>query len=334
MATLPIIGRQVQFGIAKEATRGSAESSADFFIPWSELSIDDKDDKVLDDMAIGVVEESAGETIVKQWAEGSISGPITDKAFALILNAICGTLSSGANADGSGLVYDHTITVAQSIQPQSLTYFLNDPSATSNAQDYVYALGMISSLEIRYEQGKFITFSATLRSKKGVQTAVTPATNVENRFIDKHVVFKLATNLAGLGAASPITIRSFTLTFDRMIEDDMVLGSVAPNDFLSKGFSVSGSLEARWESEATFKTAALAGTAKALRIDLQNTDVTIGTGENPGLTIDLAKVVFSAPGRTYSLGDVVAQTLEFKAHYSVSDSKLLTILATNLQASY
>ncbi len=334
MSTLPIIGRQIQFGIAKEATRGTAESSASFFLPFSDLSYDDADDKALDQEAQGVVEDSMGQTIVKQWSEGSVKGPITDKAFILLLYSILGSLSTATDSDGSGNVKDHTVSVAQTTQPQSLTFFLNDPAATGDAQDYAFALGQIATLEITYEQGKFIAYSATLRAKKGVQTNVTPATNSENRFVDKHAIFKLASNLSGLGAASAMSIRSFSIKFDRMIDDDMVLGNAGLNDLLSKGFAVTGQLEARWDSEASFKSFALAGTAKALRIDLQNTDVTIGTSAHPGLTIDLAKVVFSAPTRPIKLGDIVTQQLNFKAHYSTGDSKMVTAKGVNLQASY
>ena len=334
MSTTPIIGRQMQFGIAKEATRGTAQATADFFLPWSDLSYDDADAKAVDQEAQGLVEDSLGQTIVKQWSGGTVKGPITDKAFMLFLYSLLGSLSTATDSDASGLVKDHTITVAQTAQPQSLTFFLNDPAATGDAQDYSFALGQVQTLEIAYQQGKFISYSATLKAKKGVQTNITPATNTENRFIDKHAVFKLAANLAGLPGASAMSIRSFTIKFDRMFDDDMVLGNAGINDQLSKGFVVTGQLDARWDSETSFKSFALAGTQKALRIDLQNTDVTIGTSAHPGLTIDLAKVMFAAPTRAVKLGDVVAQTLSFKGHYSTSDSKMVTIKAVNLQTSY
>jgi hypothetical protein len=334
MSTSPIIGRQVQFGIAKEGTRGTAESSADFFMPFSDLTYDDQDSKVVDQESQGVVEDSVGQTIDKQWSEGTLKGPITDKAFALLLHSILGSLASAVDADGSGDVYDHTITVAQSAQHQSLTFFVNDPAATSDAQDYVFPLGVVSKLDLDYEQDKFINYSATLRAQKGTQTAVTPSTNTENRFVAKHVTFKIASALSGLAGASAMKIQSLSLSIDQNIDDDMVLGSEGVNDFLSKGITITGQLQARWDSEAAFKQFALAGTAKALRIDLQNSDVTIGSSAHPGLTIDLAKVVFEAPARKFTLGDIVVQTLNFKAHYSVGDSKMITAKAVNLQSSY
>ena len=36
------IGRQIQFGIAKETSRGTAEAAATFWIPWTSLALDEK----------------------------------------------------------------------------------------------------------------------------------------------------------------------------------------------------------------------------------------------------------------------------------------------------
>jgi hypothetical protein len=228
-------------------------------------------------------------------------------------------------------VYNHTITVQQGSQHQSLTLFLDDPLA---GQDYKHALGVVSSLEISYEQGKFIEYNATLKAKKGTAATLTPSTTSENRFLPQHLTFKLASNLAGLDAAAATVIKSLKLKIDQNTEDDAVLGSLSPVDFLNKHFAIEGTLEAIWQNETDFKQAALAGTAKAMRIDLTNTDVTLGAASNPRLKIDLAKVIFKEITRPIVLNDIVKQTLSFKAHYSTSDSKMVEILATNTVTSY
>ena len=93
-------------------------------------------------------------------------------------------------------------------------------------------------------------------------------------------------------------------------------------------------MEAVWDTEAGFKTAFMANTAQAMRIDLSNSDITIGTGSNPGLQIDLAKVHFVELDKPVEIGKVMMQKVKFNAFYSISDSKLVTIKATNLVASY
>ncbi len=105
-------------------------------------------------------------------------------------------------------------------------------------------------------------------------------------------------------------------------------------DFLNKQFTIEGTVEAIWNTEADFKTFVLAGTQKAMRLDLKNTDVIIGTVTNPQITIDLAKVIFKDITKPFKANDVVKQTLSFKAHYSTADSKMITISAVNTTASY
>lgn len=323
------IGRLFSFGIARETTRGTAAAPA-YWIPFIDLDIEEKDEKVLDEATIGVIEDSVGQTIVKQWAEGSWKAPIGDRHFPLVLYATLGTLSS-ATKSGETAVYDHTISVQQGAQHQSLTLAIDDPLG---GQDYQHALGVISSLEIAYEPGKLLEYTANVKAKKGTPATLTPSQTTENRFTHKHFTFKLAPTQADLDAAGAMNIRLLTLKIEKNIEDDLALGNLSPIDFLNKQLSIEGTLEAIWQNESDFKTAALSATPKAMRLDLVNTDVTIGTSSNPRIRIDLYKVIFKEITRPIRINDVVTQTLAFKAHYSITDAKMLNILCTNLIASY
>ena len=324
------IGRLTGFGIARETTRGTSPGAATFWIPFMEAGLEEKFDNAIDESTQGVVEDSVGQTRVKEWAEGSVKALITDRTFPLVLYAILGSLSTVAGSPEAG-TNTHTITVGQSAQHQSLSYYIDDPLS---GQDYTHALGVVQSLEIVYEAGKPLEFNATLKSKKGVAASFVSSSNTENRFTHKHLTFKLATNLAGLGAASAQNIRMLSLKISQNIEDDPALGSLAPVDFLNKQFTIEGTVEAIWNTEADFKTFVLAGTQKAMRLDLKNTDVIIGTVTNPQITIDLAKVIFKDITKPFKANDVVKQTLSFKAHYSTADSKMITISAINATSSY
>ena len=325
------IGRLVQVGIAKEAVRGTAETAATFWVPTMEFSAEEKQAQVLENQAQGVVEGSTDMKIVGQNSEISMKGAITDKNFPLILLATLGGLSSVAESAPNALAYDHTISVGQSAQHQSLTVFKNDPLA---AADYKYALACVDSLEISYESGKLIQFDLKLKGKKGATATLTPSVNAENLFLPKHFALKLASAVAGLDAASAMSIKSLKIKFNKGLEQDNVLGSNDPADFLNKQIEITGQLEASWQNESDFMTAFLAGTTQAMRIDLKNTDVTIATSANPEIKIDLNKVSFTEITKPFKVGDVVMQTLAFQAHYKTTESKMVSIVATNLQASY
>jgi len=323
------IGRLFSLGIGKETTRGTAVNPS-YWIPFSSLDIQEKDEKVLDDATVGVIEDSIGQTIVKQWAEGNWEAPIGDRHFPLLLYAALGAISSALKS-GETTVYDHIISVQQGAQHQSLTIGIDDPLS---GQDYKHALGVIQTLEIAYELGKILNYKVTIKAKKGETATLTPSQTAENRFTHKHFTFKLASNQAGLDAASPMNIRSLTLKIEKNIEEDLALGNLSPIDLLNKQLSIEGTLEAIWQNETDFKKAALTATKKAMRLDLVNNDVTIGNSSNPRIKIDLHKVIFKEITRPIKLNDIVMQTLSFKAHYDLSDAKMISVLCNNTVNSY
>lgn len=318
-------GAQVNIGFAKEAVRGTAEASATFYIPNVSLSVDDKVEQVLDENTMGVIEDTIGAQVVHKNAEGEFEGKIGDKSIGLLLYALLGTKAVSGPADSA---YTHTFTVAQSAQHQSLTIFQDDPN-----QDYKYALGMIKSLDIICELGKFISYKVGWLSKLGATATLTPSYSAENSFLPQHGVFKIASTAAGLGAASATAIRSFRLSIAKNLQEDNAIGNIAPVDILNTRIAIEGELEIVFNDE-TFKTQLLADTAQAMRIDLNNTDVLIGTSSTPRLYIDLNAVKFSEFTRNYSNKDITTATVKFKAYYKLSDTKMITATLINAQTSY
>jgi hypothetical protein len=75
-------------------------------------------------------------------------------------------------------------------------------------------------------------------------------------------------------------------------------------------------------------------TAQAIRLELANTDVTIGSSLNPKLTIDMAKVKFSGFEKNYENDGVATATVNFKALYSLAETEMITAVLTNTKASY
>lgn len=393
------IGRKLQFGIAKEATRGTAETSVDYWLAWAEVALEEKFQNAIEEQAYGVIEDSIAEARVKDWSEGPLKANIGDKSIGLLLLSLFGTDTPAAQAGGNSSVYDHVLTVQQGAQHQSLTFFVHDTLA---GQDYSHALGVVTKVDIDFALGKIVEFNAGLKSKKGVaQSSYTPAQVVENRFVPQYMVFKVAPTIAGVGAgvilsasttntstavtglsstlalqkgmavsgtgiaagttiaavvsstaitlsaaatatgspsltftAVAIKLKSAKITIDSDSEDQDVLGSTAPEDFLNKNFKAEGTIEAIWQNESDFKTFVLAGTAQALLLNLQNTDVTIGASANPGVKFEFTKVTFEEITRPLKAGELVYQTLKFKAHYSTTDSYMVKATVTNLEAAY
>lgn len=323
---MKFIGRLADVGIAKEASRGTAESAASFWIKKLSLTLDDGVEQVIDESSVGVIEDAADAKVVGKYATGEIEGNIGDKSFGLILLSALGAVNTTGPTQTT--VYTHAFSVAQSAQHPALTLFLDDPN-----QDYKYPLAVLDSLEIDASVGAFAKFIASFRSKVGETATLAPSYAAENTFLPQHITLKYADDEDDLGTGTAVDVRSLKLTISKNIEDDRKLGSINQVDILNKQFSVEGTVEMVFDAN-TFKTFMLGDTAKAVRLELTNSDVTIGSSLNPKLTIDMAKVKFSSFEKTYGNNETVVATVNFKAFYSTTESEMITVDLVNEQASY
>lgn len=322
-----IIGRKFSIGIGKETTRGTAVA-ADFWLPKTELTHDDKIDVVVDESSIGVIENAQGQDVVQKFSEGQIKGRITDTAFGLWLLASLGSEASPATVQTG--VYDHVFSVLESAQHPSLTVAVSEANASTGIR---FALSMVDSLEITLELGKYGMYAVNFRGNKNASGANTASFTSENYFLPQHAVVKIASALSGLDAASAISIKKLVFTISKNIEDDNILGSVTATDRLNKQFSVEGSIELMYEDRSYIDTIMLGDLAKALRVSFINTDVTIGASSNPTITFNFAKVKLTEVARSMGNDELIRQTLNFKAYYSLSDTSLLTATLRNVRST-
>lgn len=320
------IGRLADIGIAKETTRGTAETSATFWLPKMSLSYDDAITQTIDESSVGVIEDATDAKVVGKYAEGEFEGKIGDKSIGLLFLATLGTVSVSGPDQTS--VYTHTFTVQEDAQHDSLTVLQDDPN-----QDYSYPLTMVDSFDLDVMLEEFAKVTVGFRSKPGSTATHSPSYTVENNFLPQHGTLKYATTQAGLDAGTEVNIKSVKISIAKNVEDDMKIGSISAVDILNKQFSVEGEMELVFNAE-TFKTQMLADTALAIRIELTNTDVTIGSSMNPKLTVDLYKVKFSEFVRNYENDDIVTASVKFKAFYSISDSAMIRVRLVNTQTAY
>jgi hypothetical protein len=184
------IGRLIQIGLAKESTRGTANTTAGYWNPWMDLTLDEKKEFAVDSQAYGIVEDNVNLTQTKKWSAGTLTGIVCDTSFPPILFAMFGSYAKA----GSG-PYTHTFTVGETAQHQSYTFLLHDPLA---AVDYSYANGVVDKLEITFALKQFVQFTASLMAQSGVvQSTFSPSTTTENRFLPQYLAAGFAPTLAG-----------------------------------------------------------------------------------------------------------------------------------------
>jgi hypothetical protein len=296
-----------------------------------DLQLDDRKEFIADEQSYGILEDNTAQSQVKKWSEGSLSGNMHDKTIGLLLYGMFGGYSVSGPTDSA---YTHTFTVGQTAQHQSLAFYLHDPLA---AQDYNFPNGVVEKLDITIDLKKFITYNAAIKALTGASHAdYTPSTTSENRFLPQHFTAKFASAYSTItgGGGTTVSLRSAKISFNGNVEDQEVLGSPAPADFLNKEFAAEGSFEAIWKSESDFKTAFLGPTAQAIRFAITNTDATIGASTNPSLTFDLPSCTFQELSRPFKAKDLTYQTIKFKASYSVTDTLMAKAVLINAISTY
>ena len=319
------IGRLINVGIARETARGTAETTATFWLPKVDFDFNPAVEYAVDDSGLGVIDARSDAEVVKKLGEGSFGGIAYDKSFGLLLAVALGTWSTGDVADET---YTHTFTRLNTNQHPALTIFHDDENI-----DEKHALAMLNQLTINCALGDYVRYSAGFMSKVGASTSSTPSYTAENSFLAQHVSVKFADTVAALGTASAVALRGVNLTLNKNVEDWVNLGSTEPTDIVNKAFGVSGDLETIFD-DTSYRDYVLDGDQKACEIAITNTDVTIGTASNPTLTVTLSPMNFRDWGRGTGQDDVTTQTVAFDGNFSLSLTKTVEVALINTQSSY
>jgi len=306
------IGKRLSVGIGKELTRG--RDVAPTF--WLNALAFNHEDKVNKARAAGISGGIWGDTaalVTTKWAEGDIEAEMGDASFGLILLA---TLGTSTPAVFSGAV-KHTYTLQNDNIHDSLTIVAKDPD-----RDLVFELSMLESLRIEFVPDDLVKYTASFKSRSSAAGSNTASYTAENKFLGRHLAFKYADATADLDAASAICLQRLVLTFEKNLQEIDCLGTVQKKDILNKLFNISMELDLLYEDDVEKNLMMTSGTYQAVRIDLVNKDVTIGT-TNPAFRLDLSKCDFEGWEADYAMGDIVNQRITANALYDFTNGNVI-----------
>ncbi|KAA0004646.1 MAG: hypothetical protein FE038_02075 [Thermoplasmata archaeon] len=306
------IGRRQSVGIGVETTRGVGVSPS-YWLNVLSFSHADKVEKARTAGSLGGIWGGDQALVTLKRAEGDMEVEMGSESFGAILLAVLGNVSTSTDTPAAGL-NTHTFTLQNDNQHDSLSITTTDPIG-----DLIFELAMIETLEIRVTPEDLVTLAISFKSKSSQSSSATVSYSAEHKFLGRHLTFKVASDTSGLDAASKISLKSLTLTFNKNLELDNVLGSVQPEDILNKNFQITGELELNYE-DRTWANYMLNGSYKAVRIELENTDVTASpysASNHPKFVIDLSKVDFEAWEPSLSPDDIATQTITFTALYDL-----------------
>lgn len=315
-------GRRGSLAVAIEDSRGVAPAGSDFyFVPYATMSFKDTVEEAREDQGMGQLADSDSKYVVMRMGEGEVEAQLYDKALGVILAGAIGALpsSSGSNP------YTHTYTLSNSNQHQSVSLYWSDPDRND-----MYKLGMIDSLQLTVEPSGIVNWTIGFKSKAADEnTAISSDfTSLGSKFLHQHLQVKLAANIAGLAAASAISLKNLELNINKNTMFDSVIGTVEPEDILNQQISVEGTLELNLEDD-TYRDYMLNGTYRSMQVVLNG-------GTNSMLTLQFPRVDFSTWEPDYTLNEIAKQSINFKANYDAANA--LAIISTctlvNTVASY
>lgn len=314
------VARRGKIGLAKEASRGVAVAPA-LWLPWATVSFQDRTETAREEQGQGVIADSDSNYVVMQMGEGDIEAEVYDKALGLILMSLIGS----APSTGGSNPYTHTYTFSNTNQHQSLSIYYQDPDRSD-----MFPLGVVDKLNIKIEPSGKVQWSIGFKSKRGRAWSNQTAsyTSLGAKWLHQHLAFKLASNVAGIAAATPISLKSLDITFSANAMFDGVMGTIEPEDILNQQFSVEGSLELNLEDD-TYRGYMLNGTYRAMELKLNG-------GTSSILTFQFPRVDFSEWEMDRSLNEIAKQKINFKCNYDQANA--LDIISTctlvNAQVSY
>lgn len=321
------IGRLVDVGIGRETSRGVGVAPT-YAIPHVSFSFDDKVTTARSVAGMSNIQDSEESFVTTKYAQGDFEGEVRLNSFGLILYAMLGTLSTSGPTDSA---YTHSFSIENTNQHDTLSILVSDSNTTE-----LYKLAALDSLELTQELDEILKFTASFMSKRSVSSgAAMPSYAAETKFTKKHLGVKFAANLAGLAAASTISVKSLTLTISKNTVLDDVLGTAEPEDILNRQIAIEGEITLNYEAE-TYKNYMMDDTKRAMEIKWTNTDVTIGSSTRPSLTLQFPLVDFFDWEPDYSLDEIVTQTISFKANRDLSggNNMISTCQLVNTVASY
>lgn len=314
------VSRRGVLGVAIEATRGTATEPT-FWIPYATMGFKDTVTEAREEQGLGNLADTDSKYVVMKMAEGSVDAQIYDKALGVFLTGLFGASPSTSGSNP----YTHTFTQSNTNQHKSLSLYWQDPD-----RDYLFPLAMIESFQISIDEGGIVNYSVGFKSKtaRDWTTQTADFTSLGNKFLQQHTQFKLAADIAGLSAATAISIKQLNLTITKNTMYDGVLGTVEPEDILNQQLTVEGDVTLNLEDD-TWRNYMLNGDYKALSLKLNRSS-------SSSMELQFPRVDFSEWEPDLNLNEIAKQKINFKANYDAANAQdiIHTGILINGQATY
>jgi hypothetical protein len=320
------IGREINFALAVEGVRGTAEAEAQRTVRKVTCNLIPRTERVIDDTTFGRLEDAERIRSVRQWSEGDVEGILHADVFGYYLLNLYGSVDSEAVSGGA---YSHEFTLEQSIQHPTLTFFVKD----ADVRQEKIAGGVVSNFELTIGTDNYLRYTASFLGKQGVaDVSELPALATEYDFVSRDVTVKIAETEEGLVSADALKLKTLNITWNPNAEADFVFGSYSPDDIYNKQFAIEGEFTKNFVDE-TWENLYKGAGFRYMEITIEG-EADMGDGNRPTITILLYKIQVSDWNRESAGDDLVTETVSFKAFLNTDDSAQSKVTLQNLTESY
>lgn len=307
------VARRGTLGFAPEVTRGTPVAPT-YWMPWAKMSFADKIMSASESQAMGNIADQDSFYVTMVMGEGDIDAQIYDNGLGFIFESLLGAgpVTSGSNP------YTHTFTMSQTNQAKTLSVYWQDPD-----RNYMFPMCVVESLKITMAPNGMVEYTVHFKSKRAKDWAtLTPVfTTLGNKFLHQHLQFRIAANIAGLAAATPISLKGLELNFNRNTIFDQLMGTSEPEDILSQPISIEGNLTLNLEDN-TYHDYMMNGTYKSMEIKL------VKTAATSQITTQYPRVSFMQWEPDYSINEIAKQKINFKCNYDSANALQIISTAT------
>lgn len=324
-------GEDINLGIARETTRGTAEDPSTFIPGRTPTGVRLVVEKTPIRETRGGGMSSQGSVMVQKRSEGDLEFNVRNQTIGFLFLSLLGKVTTSA----AGSAYSHLFEILTG-DPQNPTLTL--ALSQLGQQDYQYKKCIVTSLEIRTPVDDLVNATASFvgvaEDTHADYTVAFPSTDYYFRHYD--VSIKIAANVAGLGAASALSIKEFSLSIVNNGRVNQNIGELTPGDVLAIMHEVTGSLKVDYTGE-TYHDIYAAEAYRAMQITMARTDVDIDAGggtQNPTVTIVLPKVSFTNNEPDRPIDDLASEDIEFMAHLDETLGYGIQVTCINNLANY
>lgn len=311
------IQRLGAIGIGLEATPGTAVSPTHWLQAEGNPSMKDNYEFENVETAIGRVERSQAQKLMRKKGEGSVDLILDQTACVLLFDMILGSASSASAGGGK---YAHTIVTANSNTPKTATLVM-DRIADIRKFPYTVATGL--TLKIA---DSFAMMKLDFVSQESATATSTDTYSTVTNFSFKELSVKFGADVSAANAASATPLSGVDLEIKREAEVIYQTGSNTPVKIAHKTLEVSGNYSLLFE-DATVRDKYLNETANAMILTFTDANSNI-------VKITLSKVNIKNWEPTNDLNEIVVQSADFEGFYDASQTEAIRVVVTNDTSSY